>query len=116
MKALFSLTGRIAVILLAAFLVVGVTMSLVDSNTTAPFPSDRQDSRAQSGEEVNTTTGMANHAPHREAHGSANQNLASRLAFGLFGLLQNFVIIGVIVLVVVWIERRFTRRAVKTVV
>ena len=31
----------------------------------------------------------------------------AQLAFGLIGILQNSVIIGVIVLVVHWIERRF---------
>lgn len=113
MKALFSLVGRMGVILLAAFLVIGVTLSLVDSNTTAPFPAGSHEDRMQSSEEINTTAGTTRNVPNREFHDPGDQSLASRLAFGLFGLLQNFVIIGVIVLVAVWVERRFTRRQVK---
>jgi len=127
MKTILSLSGRMLAILVAALLVIGVTMSFVDTDA-AQLPPDRS-AVLQRGDAANLTASTesdatqsgtmsaenAASAPHRESHGPENQSLGARLAFGLFGLLQNFAIIGVIVLSVVWLERRFTRQPAKTV-
>lgn len=127
MKALFTLTGRIGTILVAALLVVGITMSLVDTSSTSQFPADRgpvtiqsqttgrADSTASSGTtQVTAQTGESG-MPSGEFHGPGNQSVTAQLGFGLLGVLQNTVIIGVIVLLVSWFERRLTAHPAKLV-
>jgi hypothetical protein len=127
MNTILTLGGRIGAIVLAALLVVGITMSLVDTSGTAQLPTDRSESFVQGDADSSATDGAVSddtqqstvgqsteeERPSGEFHGTENQTPAARLAFGLFGLLQNFVIIGVIVLVVVWLERRFAPQPAK---
>lgn len=125
MKTLFTLTGRIGVIIVAVLLVVGITMSLVDTSSTNQFPADRgkvtvqsqstssTDSTASTGTTQVTAQTSESGMPRGELHAPGNQSIGAQLAFGLFGLLQNTVIIGVIVLVVSWLERRFTAQPAK---
>lgn len=127
MKTLFTLSGRIGAIMVAALLIVGVTMSLVDTSGTSQMPADRGTAVVQSQTTISTdsTTSTATEQsavqtsesgmPSGEFHGPSNQSVAAQLAFGLLGLLQNTVIIGVIVLVVSWLERRFTAQPAKLV-
>ncbi len=134
MKTILMIIGRIVVILLVAVLVIGVTMRLVDTNTATQPRFDRSTVAEQSGEVRNTTertsegasgtaaqSGVVTANRAREGLGEgrtrpANQGVGTRLAFGLFGLLQNFAIIGGIVWVVVWLERRCLRQPVKAAV
>ena len=127
MKTLFTLTGRIAMIIVAALLVVGITMSLVDTSSTNQFPADRgtvtvqsqttssTDSTASTGTIQVTAQTSESGMPRGELHGPGNQSVGARLGFGLLGVLQNTVIIGVIVLVVSWLERRYTAQPAKLV-
>lgn len=120
MKKLFVLSGRIAVILVAALAVVWVTMSVVDTSGTNRFPPQRQGEFAQQGAAAGSRAQGAV-APQNgerpafrgERHGPQNQSLAARLSFGLFGMLKNFVIIGIVAAVGVGLERFFTRQPVK---
>lgn len=125
MKALFTLTGRIGAILVAALLIVGITMNLIDTSGTSQMPTDRGTAVVQSQNTIDSTastettqavaqTGESG-MPNGEFHGPGNQNVAAQLAFALLGVLQNAVIIGVIVLIVTWIERRFTAQPAKLV-
>lgn len=127
MKTLFTLTGRIAMIIVAALLVVGITMSLVDTSSTSQMPPDRgtmtvqsqttssTDSTASTGTTQVTAQTSESEMPSGELHGPGNQSIGTQIAFGLFGLLQNTVIIGAIVLVVSWLERRYTAQPAKLV-
>ena len=125
MKALLFLTGRIGTILVAALLIVGITMSLVDTSGASQMPADRgtavvqSQSTADSTASTETTQTAAQTSeggmPSGEFHGPGNQSVVAQLAFGLLGVLQNTVIIGVIVLIVTWIERRFTAQPAKLV-
>lgn len=126
MKALFTLGGRIGAMLVAALLVVGITMSLVDTSGTTQLPADRgaatvqsQTGSTDSTASTETTQAVAQTGesgmPSGEFHGPGNQSVGAQLAFGLLGVLQNTVIIGVIVLVVSWLERRFTTQPAKLV-
>ena len=127
MKALFTLSGRIGAIMVAALLIVGITMSLVDTSGTNQFPADRgtvtvqsqttssTDSTASTGTTQAVAQTSESEMPSGEFHGPSNQSVAAQLAFGLFGMLQNTVIIGVIVLVVSWLERRYTAQPAKLV-
>lgn len=101
MKTFFNLSGQIVAILLAALVVVGITMSVVDTSSTPQFSPD--------GSNVSAVSGQSGESgrPSGEFHGPTDQSVASRVAFSLFGILQNVGIIGVIVLVVNWLERRF---------
>lgn len=120
MKNLLILTGRTVVILLAALVVVGVTMRVVDTSATTRFPAEQRGEFAQVGDAAQRTSGVAQGAVAQsgtagqprpgERHGPRNQTLGGRLAFGIFGLGKNFAIIGVVVLMVVSIERFFIRR------
>lgn len=125
MKALFTLTGRIGTILVAALLIVGITMSVVDTSGSSQMPTDRGTAAVQSQSTTDSTastettqaiaqTGESG-MPSDEFHGPGNQSVAAQLAFGLLGMLQNTVIIGVIVLIVTWIERRFTAQPAKLI-
>lgn len=107
MKSIITGSGRIAVILVAALLVVGITMSVVNPDSSAQFPSDRGDSIAQNQNDAGDLAQTdAAEQPSGEFHGPTEQSLVAQLAFGLLGILQNSVIIGVIVWVVHWSERR----------
>ena len=123
MKTLLILTGRTVVILLAALLVVWVTMSMVDTSATGRFPTEGRGDFAQANDSVGDADERAGAAPqgtegrpHRgERHGPRAQSL-SRLTFGLFGLVKNSAIIGVVVLIVLGVERFFIRRPHSTMV
>lgn len=120
MKNLLVLLARIGLILLAATAVVGITMRFVDTNATNRFTPDQRDESSQANGAVSNADGAGQSAAspqtsggrefRGERHGPRNQTLASRLTFGLFGFAKNFAIIGVVVLVVVSIERLFARR------
>jgi len=118
MKNLLMLSGRTVVILLAALLVVWVTMSLVDTSATGRFPDRERGDFAQTNETVggadertdNATQGTEGRPQRGERHGPREQSLGGRLAFGLFGLVKNSAIIGIVVLIVLGIERFFIRR------
>ena len=115
MKSVITLSGRIAVILVAALLVVGITMNVVNNDSSPQFPTDRDDSIAQNqNDEGDLSQTDSTERPSGEFHGPTEQSLVAQLAFGLIGILQNSVIIGVIVLVVHWIERRFINPPAKT--
>lgn len=129
MKNGLLLLGRVSVILLAAALVIGITMRFVDTTATNRFAPERATAVNQTGTVVGAVVGAlvdnvagagqsAATAPsgaggefRRERHSPRNQTFPSRLTFGLFGLAKNFVIIGVVILLVVGIERFFLRRA-----
>lgn len=123
MKNLLVLSGRIAVILVAALAVVWLTMSVVDTSGTNSFPGERRGEFAQQGAGTGNTAGNAEGrlAPQGgagrefrgEHHGPQDQSLAGRLTFGLLGMLRNFVIIGIVAAIGVGLERFFTRRPVK---
>lgn len=124
MKNLLILTGRTVVILLAALLVVWVTMSVVDTSATDRFPDEGRsdfaqvnatvdDADAQSTDAVESAEGRLQGG---ERHGPREQSLSGRLTFGLFGLVKNSAIIGVVVLLVVGVERFFLRRPQSTTV
>lgn len=115
MKNILVLIGRIALILLAATVVVGITMPFVNTNATNRFTPDgrvafNQTSADGAGQNIATARVREGREFRGERHGPRNQSLAARLTFGLFGLAQNFAIIGVVVLIVVSIERFFVRR------
>lgn len=118
MKNLLTLTVRTVVILLAAMLVVGVTMSVVETSDTGGFsPVQRSEftqADAVTGDADQPTAGATEGnegRPQRdEPHGPRDQSLGGRLAFGLFGLVKNSVIIGVVVVIALGIERFFIRR------
>ncbi|MCE7982794.1 MAG: hypothetical protein DYG89_16545 [Caldilinea sp. CFX5] len=115
MKNVLMLIGRLALILLAATVVVGITMRFVDTNATnrlAPIERNafNQASADDAGQSAATTQPGEGHAFRGEGHSPRNQSLAGRLTFGLFGFAKNFAIIGVVVLVVVGLERFFVRR------
>lgn len=127
MKTLFILIGRIGAITVAALIIVGMTMSLVDTSGTSQLPPDRDtavvQSQTTSSTDSTASTETAQVAaqtsesgrPSGEFHGPSNQSIGAQLAFGLLGVLQNMVIIGVIVLVVSWLERRFTLQPAKLI-
>lgn len=120
--------AALGLILLAASLVVGITMSVVDTSAANQLPSNRRNEFAQSAAIVGDTAGHTDSAtpsafappsaagrpPCGERYGPGNQSLASRLAFGLFGLFKNSVIIGVVVLAVVWLSWVFTPHSITT--
>lgn len=118
MKNVLILTGRTVVILLAAWLVVWVTLSLVDTSATGRFPTDGRSDFAQTNDTIgdadarvdNATQGAEGRPLRGERQGPGEQSLGGRLAFGLFGLLKNSAIIGIVVLIVLVIERFFIRR------
>lgn len=124
MKNLLILTGRTVVILLAAWLVVWVTLSLVDTSAPGRFPDEGRGDFAQTNGAVgevderadNATQGAEGRPPRRERHGPGEQSLGGSLAFGLFGLLKNSAIIGLVVLIVLGIKRFFIRRPQSTAI
>lgn len=120
MKTGLLLLGRVSVILLAAALVIGITMRFVDTTATNRFATERENTVNQTGAVVGNAADAGQRAAvtpasegrefRQERHGPRNQTLPSRLTFGLFGLAKNFVMIGVVVLIVVGIERFLLRR------
>lgn len=116
MKTLLVLSIRTVVILLAALLVVGVTMSVVDTSATDRFPAEgrgeftKSDSGGVAYPTNSAVQGVEGRPPRGERHGPREQSLGGRLAFGLFGLVKNSAIIGVVVLIVLGVERFFIRR------
>lgn len=126
MKKLLVWSGRLAVILVAALAVVGITMSVVDTSGTNRFPAARRGEFAQPGADAGRVESNAQggvmpqngegRAFRGERHGPQNQSLAARLSFGLLGMLKNFVIIGVVAAIGVGLERFFTRQPAKTAV
>ena len=114
MKNLLTLTVRTVVILLAAMLVVGVTMSVVETSDTGGFSPEFTQADAVTGDAdqptAGATEGNEGRSQRDEPHGPREQSLGGRLAFGLFGLVKNSVIIGVVVVIVLGIERFFIRR------
>lgn len=117
MKTLLLLSVRTVVILLAALLVVGVTMSVVDTSATNRFPGEgrgeftESDSGGAAAQPTNgAVQGVEGRPPRGERHGPREQSLGGRLAFGLFGLVKNSAIIGVVVLIILGVERFFIRR------
>lgn len=126
MKNLLVWSGRIAVILVAALAVVGITMSVVDTSGTNRFPPERRGEVAQPGAAVGSMDSNAQGAvaPQNgegrafrgERHGPQDQSLAARLSFGLLGMLKNFVIIGVVAAIGVGLGRFFTHQPAKAAV
>lgn len=116
MKKLLVLSGRIVVILVAALAVVWVTMGVVDTSGTNSFPPERRGEFVQQGNTDGAPQGGV--APQNgegrafrgERHGPQNQSLGGRLTVGLFGMLKNFVIIGIVAAIGIGLERFFTRR------
>ena len=124
MKTLLILTGRTVVILLAALLVVWVTMSMVDTSATGRFPTEGRGDFAQANDSVGDADERAGAAPQGtegrpqrgERHGPREQSLSGRLTFGLVGRVKNSAISGVGVLSVWGGERFFIRRPHSTMV
>ena len=124
MKKLLLWSGRLAVILVAALAVVGITMSVVDTSGTNRFPPERRGAFAQPGAGSADSTAQGAVAPQNgegrafrgERHGPQDQSLAARLSFGLLGMLKNFVIIGVVAAIGVGLGRFFTRQPAKAAV
>ena len=124
MKKLLLWSGRLAVILVAALAVVGITMSVVDTSGTNRFPPERRGAFAQPGAGGAASTAQGAVAPQNgegrafrgERHGPQTQSLAARLSFGLLGMLKNFVIIGVVAAIGVGLGRVFTRQPAKAAV
>lgn len=107
------IVGRILVILVAALAVVGATVAV--RNMSSANTDLRQNRFANSGEiRRNAEPGAGSNlqdGPGQRRRGDGefrrDRQLGSvgRLLFGLVGLVQNLVIIGVIVLVVVGVQR-----------
>ena len=124
MQNLLLWSGRLAVILVAALAVVGITMSVVDTSGTNRFPPERRGEFAQPGAGDADSTAQGAVAPQNgegrafrgERHGPQDQSLAARLSFGLLGMLKNFVIIGVVAAIGVGLGRFFTRQPAKAAV
>lgn len=126
MQNLLLWSGRLAVILVAALAVVGITMSVVDTSGTNRFPPERRGEFAQPGAGADRTDSNAQggvvpqngagRALRGERHGPQDQSLGGRLTVGLLGMLKNFVIIGVVAAIGVGLGRFFTRQPAKTVV
>lgn len=104
MKAMFQTLAHLLIILVAAFTVIGATIALPDSDSTNQAPTafgQQADATtlAQSGASVTT--------PERQ-HPEGMEG--GSLLFGLLGLVQNIVIVGVIVTAVVQLQRVPWRR------
>lgn len=106
MKAMFQILARLLIILVAAFTVIGATIALTDSDSTdqasSAFgqPADAT-ILAQPGESVTM--------PERQ-HPEGMEG--GSILFGMLGLVQNIVIVGVIVTAVVQLQRVPWRRLV----
>lgn len=121
MKHLLVLSGRVAVILVAALAVVWITMSVVDTSGGNGFPPEQRGEFAQGAANGAAQGRVApqsgeGRAFRGERHGPQDQSLAARLSFGLLGMLKNFVIIGVVAAIGVGLGRFFTRQPAKAAV